>query len=143
MPAWVWIAGGLALLILELALIDAQFFLVFIGLAAIVTGLAHVAGVPLPPSGDLALFAVLAVVLSVFFRAKVYRKLRPNLPDMGNGYSGGTAHVTADLAPGAEGPVEHRGSTWTARNVGSTVLSAGTTARIERVEGILLLVRGD
>jgi inner membrane protein len=143
MPVWVWIAGGLALLILELALIDAQFFLVFIGLAAIATGLAQLAGLALPPAGELALFAVLAVVLSVFFRAKVYRMLRPNIPDMGNGYAGGTAQVTVDLAPGADGPAEHRGSTWTARNVGTTALPAGTHARIERVEGILLLVRGD
>lgn len=58
-PVWLWLIGGVVLLIAEL--IAPGFFLIFIGAAAIVTGLAAVVlpiGLPL----QLVLFAVLAFV---------------------------------------------------------------------------------
>jgi membrane protein implicated in regulation of membrane protease activity len=56
-PAWLWLIGGVLLLIAEL--IAPGFFLIFIGGAAIATGLLSVA-VPLPPAAQLAIFAILA-----------------------------------------------------------------------------------
>ncbi len=38
MPWWMWIVTGAILLGAELFIIDAQFFLVFIGVSALVTG---------------------------------------------------------------------------------------------------------
>jgi membrane protein implicated in regulation of membrane protease activity len=58
-PEWLWLIGGIVLLIAEL--IAPGFFLVFIGGAAVATGLASLLlplGVPL----QLAIFAVLAVL---------------------------------------------------------------------------------
>ena len=46
MPMHWWLIIGAALLALELLLIDAQFYLVFLGLAAMATGFALWAGLP-------------------------------------------------------------------------------------------------
>ena len=59
-PIWLWLIGGIVLLIAEV--IAPGFFLMFIGAAAIATGLLSLqlpVGIPL----QLAMFAILAVVL--------------------------------------------------------------------------------
>ena len=57
MQWWGWIVAGVVLLGLELLVIDAQFFLVFIGLAAIVVGIAALAGMGGPEWVQWLLFA--------------------------------------------------------------------------------------
>src|SRR5438309_11772852 len=57
-PAWLWLIGGVVLLIAEV--IAPGFFLMFIGGAAIVTGLLSMV-LPLGIALQLALFAILAV----------------------------------------------------------------------------------
>lgn len=56
-PAWLWLIGGVVLLIAEL--IAPGYFLIFVGAAAIVTGLLAMAA-GLPVAVQLAAFAVLA-----------------------------------------------------------------------------------
>jgi inner membrane protein len=59
-PVWLWLIGGIVLLIAEV--IAPGFFLMFIGAAAIATGLLSLllpVGIPL----QLAMFAILAVIL--------------------------------------------------------------------------------
>src|SRR6185312_16257200 len=57
-PAWLWLIGGIVLLIAEL--IAPGFFLMFIGGAGIVTGLLSLA-LPIGLPFQLALFAIVAV----------------------------------------------------------------------------------
>ena len=57
-PAWLWLIGGVVLLIAEL--IAPGFFLMFIGGAAIVTGLLSLV-LPLGVAIQFAIFAVIAV----------------------------------------------------------------------------------
>ena len=60
-PAWLWLIGGVVLLIAEL--IAPGFFLMFVGAAAIVTGIGSFVlpiGIPI----QLALFAILAVLIA-------------------------------------------------------------------------------
>ena len=45
---WAWIAVGAILLGSELAFVDAQFYLVFVGASAFVVGMLQLAGVGLP-----------------------------------------------------------------------------------------------
>ena len=47
------------------------------------------------------------------------------------------------LAPGEICRLEFRGCSWSAVNAGSGVIAAGSRARIERVDGLTLVVRGD
>jgi hypothetical protein len=59
-PVWLWLIGGIVLLIAEV--IAPGFFLVFIGAAAIATGLLSLL-LPLSIPLELAVFAILAVIL--------------------------------------------------------------------------------
>jgi membrane protein implicated in regulation of membrane protease activity len=138
---WIWVVFGAALLAAELLLIDAQFYLVFLGAAAIAVGFGAVAGVEAAWIQWLA-FAALSVVLLLGFRGRIYAKARPaggGLAD--DSLAGETGVARETLAPGARGSAELRGTTWTACNVGTEPIAAGARFRVERSEGLLLHVR--
>lgn len=142
MPWWGWIVIGLLLLGAELMLIEAEFFLVFIGAAAVLTGIVAALAPGMPYWVPWILFSILALVSMVFFRRKVYRALRRQVPDMRDDVVGEQVRITEDLPAGGSCRVEHRGSTWMARNVGPDAIGAGASARIVGVEGISLRVEG-
>jgi len=137
---WGWIIAGAILLGAELAFVDAQFYLVLLGAAAIIVGL--VSGTyALPEWLEWSLFAVLALVLMVGFRRRIYQRLRGHAPDVPVGPAGGTLTLPTALAPGDSCRVEYRGSSWTARNDGEAEIPAGAHARVTRVQGLTLSVR--
>jgi hypothetical protein len=141
MAWWGWIAFGAALLAVELV-VPFDFWLVFIGLAAIATGgIALVLG-PGPAWAEWAVFGVLAVVSAVFFRRLVRRRFveRPADPRVDDTLVGEIGVAREALAPGATGRVELRGSVWSGRNAGTDPLEAGARVRVERVQGLLLHV---
>lgn len=143
MPWWGWILVGTLLLVGELLLVEADFYLVFFGFAAVVVGLLDVAGLGGPLWLEWLAFAVIAAVATIFFRQRVYRKLRPAGGDVGDSVVGQVVVLPQALAAGASGRVELRGTAWSVRNVGAGALTAGTRARVTRVDGLVLEVRGD
>jgi membrane protein implicated in regulation of membrane protease activity len=54
---------------------------------------------------------------------------------------GERAVASEELAAGGLGKVELRGSPWQARNVGEAAVKAGQGCKVEKVDGITLLVR--
>ena len=48
-----------------------------------------------------------------------------------------------ELPPGETCRLEYRGSSWSAINGGKSVIAAGSRARVERVDGLTLVVRDD
>ncbi len=144
MPWWAWLVLGIGLLGVELLVIDAQFYLVFIGLSAAVVGLLGLAGVSLPEWAQWLVFAVLAVVAMLSFRKRVYEMLRSGVGVVDERLTvGDRVLVAARLEPGESGRVEYRGSSWTARNTGSGPIEAGREAVIDRVDGLTLFVRAE
>ncbi len=143
MTWWGWIVSGTVLLAAELALVDAQFYLVLVGSAAIATGLVVLALPALPEWTAWGAFAALALALTAGFRARLYTYLRGRLPEVGTDPVGGTLTLPAALAPGASCRVEYRGSSWTARNDGEATIAAGAVARVRRVQGLTLSVAPD
>jgi len=143
MTWWGWVIAGAILLGAELAFVNAQFYLVFIGSAAILTGLAT--GTVHPPSWvQWALFAVLAIVSMVTFRNRIYLRLHRTLPEVDTGPPEG-GHITLKVALGAGEScrAEYGGSFWTVRNDSDVPIPSGGRARIERVQDLTLLVRPD
>ena len=138
MQWWGWIAVGVVLLGSELAFVDAQFYLVFIGGAAMLVGLLAVSGLATAPWLQWLIFIILAVVFLQGFRSRIYQRLRNRLPVMQDGLSGEIIKVPVDLRAGEECRLEYRGSTWNALNAGGSAIAAGSSARIERVEGLTL-----
>lgn len=142
MPWWGWITIGALMLAAELAFVDADFYLVFLGVSALLVGGVELSGFLLPVFVQWLLFAVLSVGTLVFFRRRVYVLLRP--PPEGDvqvGVDGDVAISRDALAPGATGPVDLRGSSWTAVNEGDTPIPAGGRCVVSSSHGLTLRVR--
>ena len=141
MAWWGWGILGVALLSVELLAVDAQFYLVFAGLAAIVVALLGLVGLELPIAGQWLLFGVLAVTAMFTLRRPIYAKLM-NRP-FANVSTDLDQRVvlTQELAPGKTCRIEYRGSGWTALNIGEQVIPSGGSARIDSIDGVTLRVR--
>jgi membrane protein implicated in regulation of membrane protease activity len=143
MQWWAWIAVGAVLLGSELAFVDAQFYLVFVGAAALVVGFLSLAGADLAVWLQWLMFTVLAAVSMVGFRRRIYERMRRTLPIMRSGPAGEVVTLAAELPPGETCRIEYGGSSWNAINGGTAVIAAGARARIERVDGLTLVVHAD
>jgi membrane protein implicated in regulation of membrane protease activity len=140
---WAWITVGALLLGSELTFVNAQFYLVFIGAAGLVVGFLTLARVLPADWIQWSLFALLAGVSLIAFRRRVYERIRRKLPDIKLGPKGETVILPAELPPGATCRLEFRGCSWSAVNGGRSVIAAGGRARIDRVEGLTLVVHAD
>ncbi len=143
MQWWAWIAVGAILLVLELTLIAADFYLVFLGIAALVIGVLTLSGILTAAWLQWLAFAALAAFSMVTFRRWVYEKLRRRLPDLEAGPAGKTVVLPAELKPGESCRLEYSGSSWSAVNGGTSSILAGAHARIDRVDGLTLIVHGE
>ena len=143
MQWWAWIAVGAILLGSELAFVDAQFYLVFVGASAFAVGMLQLAGLALATWLQWLIFAVLAAVSMLTFRRRIYERMRRGLPAMKGGPAGETVTVAVALPPGETCRLEYRGGSWSAINGGKSMIPAGSQARIARVEGLTLVVHGD
>jgi membrane protein implicated in regulation of membrane protease activity len=144
MSWWGWVIAGAILLGAELAFVDAQFYFVFVGSAAIIVGLITALAPALADWAQWAIFALLAVVSMVTFRSRIYQRLRGHPPVVHAGpTAGGVVTLPVGLAPGETCQAEHGGSFWTIRNDGSVALQAGARARIAGMQGLTLIVRHD
>ncbi|MEZ5565021.1 MAG: NfeD family protein [Gammaproteobacteria bacterium] len=85
-------------------------------------------------------FAVLALVSMVFFRKQVYRLLRRDVPNMKNDMLNEHLQLPVELPVNGSCRVELRGSSWTARNVGTVAIPAAVPVRIIGVDGVTLQV---
>lgn len=143
MTWWGWMILGAVLLGAELFAIDAQFYLVFLGVSAALIGLLGLFGIVLPEWGQWLAFAGLSLLFFFSFRRTIYQKLRGGGEDYPESMSGEMIQITADLAVGAETRIQYRGSDWTARNVGGQTISAGSRVQVVKVDGLSLHVTAD
>ncbi len=141
MSWWGWAVAGAILLGAELAFVSAQFYLVFIGAAAIVVGLTTGFIYPLAPWLQWAVFAVLAIALMVSFRSLLYRRFHNHASPAVAGPGSGVMTLPVTLAPGESCRAEHGGTYWTVCNDSDTPIPSGARARIASVQGLTLLVR--
>ena len=134
---WLWAIGGLILLIMEM--IAPGFFLIFIGAAAILTGLATLLfGLALP--AQLIVFVVAAGVAVLLGRRRYEEppnvELDSRLNNPGRRLEGKTANVVAAVDAHG-GRVRLGDSEWTARGGPA---AAGERVRIVSVDGNCLIV---
>jgi inner membrane protein len=143
MQWWAWIAVGALLLGLELTLISADFYLVFLGVAALVLGVLSLAGLGMAVWLQWLVFAALAAFFMVTFRRWVYERLRRRLPVVNSGPVGQLVVLPVSLPPGESCRLEYCGSSWNAQNGGGSSINAGSRARVDRVDGLTLIVHGE
>lgn len=131
MPWWIWVVGGMALMGLEL-MMPGGFFLMFFGLSAVVVGVLASLALAGPLWSQIGLFALLSALSLLFFRGRVLAKFKPDqaLTKPLDDLVGGVVILSADLAPGAVGKAEHRGTNWTVRNLAGVALAKETNSLI-------------
>lgn len=143
MTWWSWMIIGAVLLAAELFAVDAQFYLVFLGISAALVGLAGLFGLAMPEWAQWTVFAVLSLLSFFTFRKSLYEKIHGNVIGFRETLSGDSVKVDADLAVGEEARINFRGTKWTARNVGTETISGGTRARVVKAEGLTLHVEAE
>lgn len=143
MTWWAWIILGAVLFGAELFAVDAQFYLVFLGLSAALVGLLGVAGIAMPEWLQWLVFAALALISMFTFRRSLYQKIRGDVPGFKEGVSGEYLVIPADLESGSHSRASFRGSDWTVVNDSANRIAAGTRARITRNDGVTLYVSAD
>ncbi|HEY4366375.1 MAG TPA: NfeD family protein [Steroidobacteraceae bacterium] len=142
MPWWGWLVLGIGLLGVEMFGIDAQFYLVFLGVSAAIVGLLGLAGIALPQWAQWLVFAALAVVTMVAFRRRIYRMVRGHAGHVEERLTvGDRVVVPVRLEPGQNCRVEYRGSSWSARNIDALAIEPGTEAQIAHVDGLTLHIK--
>ena len=142
MPWWGWITIGALMLTAELVLVDAEFFLVFLGVSALLVGGLELSGLQLVWWLQWLVFAGLSIGSLVFFRQRVYVLFRPPPGEaIPEGVDGETAVAVAAIAPGATGRVELRGTGWTAVNEGDRAIAPGGRCEVVTSKGLTVQVR--
>ena len=134
---WFWLSLGLILIAAEMA--APGFFLMWLGFAALVTGVAAWV-LPLPLAAEVMLFGALAI--AAVFAAKKWFKDNPiasddpMLNDRGARMIGQSVTVVAAIS-GGEGRVKHGDSEWTAHGPDAPI---GARLRITGVSGSVVTV---
>jgi hypothetical protein len=143
MDWWVWVLVGLALLALELVT-PGGFYVMFFGAAAVVVGALVGAGVGGPAWVQWLLFSVFSVVSLLLFRGRLLALTRTATTDRAvDALEGEVAVPLEDIAPGAVGQAELRGTAWAAHNGEARPLTKGQRCRVARVEGLTLWIRAE
>ena len=140
MTWWLWVALGLVLSAIELAT-PGGFFVIFFGVAAVVVGLAQLAGLGLPAWGEWLAFPILAIVALRLFRRPLLEWLQPDDAAPVDSFISEVAVPVAPIEPGQHGRAELRGTIWAAHNVAATAVSAGQRCRVVGVNGLQLDIR--
>ena len=143
MAWWGWIAAGALLLAAEMGLVDAQFYLVFLGLSALLVGLLALAGLAGPAWLQWLLFGGFAALSFALFRGRVYARLQRGSAGLPEGVQGEVVVASEGIDAGGRGRAELRGARWTVVNAGPAPLAPGDRARVVRAEGLVLHVRAE
>jgi membrane protein implicated in regulation of membrane protease activity len=142
MAWWIWLLGGILLVLTEV-LTPGGFYFLFFGAGCLTTALAAFLGVD-EVFQQLLLFMTVSIGSLVLLRKRLVqrmdsgRQLKPVDTLIGE-----IAVLQDKLSPGAYGQAELRGTTWKVRNVGSLALEAGQRSVVEKVDGLTLLVRSE
>ena len=140
-PAWFWLIGGVVLLMAEL--IAPGFFLMFVGAAAIITGVLAIA-LPINLAIQLGAFAGLAIAIARIGGRKAYasRYDHTSDPSLNNPVHRllGRVVIVVEPVDGNGGRVRVGDSVWPARGGPASV---GERVRIVDVEGNCLKVEAE
>jgi membrane protein implicated in regulation of membrane protease activity len=141
-PQFLWLMGGVLLMILEFAL--PGFVVFFFGVGAIIVGaIAWMWDISL--NAQLIIFIISSLVLLVTLRKWVkgifvgYTTSQKGIGELSQEFMGQRATVIEAILPGQPGKVEFRGSGWDAES--DECIEIGTRVQIVGQESIRLKVR--
>ncbi len=135
-----WFAGGLVLMVAELAT-PSGFFIMFFGLGALTVGVLARVGLAQAGWAQWLLFTLLSLGYLLLFRGQLQARFQAPPPPDVDSLVGVLAVPQGSIEPGAVGRVEVRGSTWSARNAAAIAIASGQRCTVVSVDGLLLTVR--
>jgi membrane protein implicated in regulation of membrane protease activity len=134
-----WLAGGLVLLLIELAT-PSGFFVMFFGLGAVTVGLLQALGLLPTAVPQWFLFTSLSVIYLLLFRGRMQKGVdRP--PANIDTLVGELAVPRERILPGQVGRVDLRGALWNARNDAARLIEPGQRCRVTAVDGLTVYVQ--
>ncbi|MBA3270975.1 MAG: NfeD family protein [Acidobacteria bacterium] len=139
MEWWMWLTGGLVLLVVELVT-PSGFFVMFFGLGALTVGVLTRLALAGEPWAQWLIFTVVSVVYLLLFRGRVRRGLATP-PANVDTLVGELAIPRERILPGEVGRVDLRGTLWNARNDASALLEPGQRCRVTGLDGLVLFVQ--
>ena len=140
MQWWHWLALGLILVALEMAA-SGGFYVIFFGIAALAIGGLRLFDVAGPAWFQVLLFSVMSVGSLLLFRSPIMRWMHLDKPgDDVDSLVGEIAVPLEDIAPGAVGRAELRGTVWSARNAARTPVARGARCTVVRVDRLMLFL---
>ncbi len=137
MPWWSWLILGFALLGGEM-LAPGGFYLLFLGIGALIVGLLAVANLAGPSWTQWLLFTLLSVLSLTLLRSRLARSLLA-AKKVGE-IVGETVELTTAIDADGVGQARFRGSVWKVYNGGQRALVVGARCRVDEVNGITLTV---
>lgn len=139
---WYWLFMGLILAGAEM-MAPGGFYLLFFGIAALVVGALAGTGVVQTDWLQWLLFSGLAILSLLLFRGPLLRMMKEHERHAQpvDTMVGETAVLLDDLPPGQTGKAELRGTTWSARNVGTSPLAKGQRVTVTKVDGLTLWLK--
>jgi membrane protein implicated in regulation of membrane protease activity len=140
---WLWFLAGLVLAGLELAS-GGDFFLLLLGVSAMLVGVSVGIGLAEPLWLQVALYSVFCFVTVFWLRDKLKARFHaPREGEQVDALVGQRAVALEVLAEGGLGKVELRGTTWNARNAGPLPVAIGAGCRVKQVDGLTLHVEAE
>jgi membrane protein implicated in regulation of membrane protease activity len=141
MDAWIWLLGGIGLIVIEV-MIPSGFFLLLLGLAALLVGTLVWLGIVGSWGSEVILFGIAAVILWSTLAEKLARSFsRRGVKSPQGQLEGAVVVVDGEIAAGARGLGTLWGSSWRLHNIDSVTLPAGSEAVVVASEGIGLQVK--
>lgn len=136
---WNWLILGLLLVGAEAA--TGGFYIIFFGAAALVIGILALFDLAGPLWMQWLLFSIFSVGSLLAFRERFRRVMRVGTPAADvDSLVGELALPLDDIAPGAVGRAELRGSIWSARNGTSHSLARGQRCTVAGVDGLTVIL---
>ena len=141
MQWWHWVAIGVILIALEMAA-SGGFYVIFFGIAALAVASLHVLDAAGPLWVQLILFSAISIGSLLFFRSRFLKWMKLDAPGADvDSLVGDTAIPVDDIAPGAVGRAELRGTAWTARNAGTATLVRGQRCTVVEVDRLMIFLK--
>jgi inner membrane protein len=140
MSWWLWVLGGIGLLVVEMAT-PGGLFALFFGIGALLTAIPSALG-----AGETVQwlsFTAISLVLLGTLRRTLHERLQARGGPAIDSLVGEEVMLLGDLSEGGEAQAELRGVPWSARTASALPLRKGQRCRVERIEGLTLFVRGE
>jgi inner membrane protein len=134
----IWGAAGILLIIADV--VFGTFFMLFLGISALITGALVWSGALPNPTWQWLTFAVLSSLGVILFRKKLVKSFGPSNEDRYQEHTGQKVQVVEEIPSNGTGRVLYRGAEWPATSRNGETIEKGTTAIIVKNEGITLIV---